>query len=141
MRKCVCHPICFPAAICVWSVYMLFMSLTYMCPHFGARVLVCVRMLVCVLSVQAGDCDKVPVHFPRFTNHFHGLTPATLIPLSLYSLTHSLPCLCFHPLFYPRSLTLTHSLHLAHLFRPCTHVRAPVHTCKNTLSGEKRGRN
>ena len=76
----VCFPICSPATISVSSVYMLFMSLTYMCPclcvHVRPCLCVCVCVCVCVCAIQfmPEKSDKVPVHFPRFTNHFHGLT-------------------------------------------------------------------
>lgn len=60
----------------VSAVYMLFMSLTYMCPCL------CVHVWVCA-STRAGVNDKVLVHFPRFTNHFHGLT--TQFDISSYN--------------------------------------------------------
>ena len=74
----VCFPICSPATISVSSVYMLFMSLTYMCPclcvHVRPCLCVCVCVCVCAIQFMPEKSDKVPVHFPRFTNHFHGLT-------------------------------------------------------------------
>lgn len=60
----------------VSAVYMLFMSLTYMCPCL------CMHVWVCA-STHAGVNDKVLVHFPRFTNHFHGLT--TQFDISSYN--------------------------------------------------------
>lgn len=65
-----CFPISSPATISVSYVYMLFMSLTYTCLCVCACVLVCV--CVCI-TLPAAGCDKVPVQFPRFTSHFHGL--------------------------------------------------------------------
>lgn len=62
----------------------------------------CLCVFVCV-SVHPGESDKVPVHFPRFTNHFHGLTTQSdIFPYNrVRSATAQSPlCLCFHTLSY-----------------------------------------
>ena len=56
--KSVCFPIFSPATISASSVYMLFISLTYMWPCL------CVCVCVCV-SLHARESDKVLVHFPE----------------------------------------------------------------------------
>ena len=65
-----CHYLCL---LCVYVIHELDLHVP-MLVCACASVSVCVCVCVCAIQFMPEKSDKVPVHFPRFTNHFHGLT-------------------------------------------------------------------
>lgn len=99
-----CHYLCL---LCVYVIHEL---------DLHAPMLVCACVDVCVCHSMQGESDKVLVHFPRFTNHFHGLTTQS----DIFS--------------YNRVQSLDDSLHYAYAFILCLTVvlmlvLRPSYTC------------
>ena len=77
---CVCVCVCLCVCVYVVCVFSNLLPSLYLClfcldviHELDLRTCTCMCVWVCV-SVDSGESDSVPVHFPGFTNGFHGLT-------------------------------------------------------------------